>query len=249
MSWEKHKEAWSHPPIDGVGYLSSRELLQLSDNKLKSLIEEMRITRYQGERNTGNRWRDVMGLDDLHSQDILDFGCGVGIESLELGLSDNEISLADIVDDNLRLAERVLKLFGLKANKTYSVINSYPFIDAPHKSLDVFYCNGVLHHCEWPREIMERAHELLRDKGEARLMLYSDIGWQIATGVNPPPDVKQHPLFRKFVRYFDSVGEYADWYNADRIIERFGDLFTLERCEYLTFNDRYIGAVLRKRKS
>jgi SAM-dependent methyltransferase len=206
----------------------------------------MRQTRYGGWRNHENRWRDVMGLDSLTDRDVLDFGCGVGVEALELALAGNRVALADISEDNGRLAATVLTIYGHKPTDIYLVTDRYPFIDAPADSFDVFYCNGVLHHSDQPRALLERAHTLLRDGGEVRLMVYSDVGWRIATGTEPPADVTTHPKFNRFVRFFDAVGNYADWYSEARLVERFGDLFNVERCEYLTPDDRYLGAVLRR---
>jgi SAM-dependent methyltransferase len=250
VSWTEHVAAWSRPPVDDVGYLPSSEMLAWSDGRLRRVIDEMRRTRYDGWRNHDGRWRDVMGLDELTDRDVLDFGCGVGVEALELALAGNRVALADISGDNLGLAARVRSLYPDVVPSPidlYLVTDQPPYLDAPDGAFDVFYCNGVLHHVRWPRAIMERAHQLLRPDGEVRLMLYSDVGWRIATGTEPPDDVETDPSFERFVRFFDSVGTYADWYDRARLDSRFGDLFTVERFEYLTHDDRYLGAVLRRR--
>lgn len=252
-SWNEHVMAWSHPPVDNVGYLSSRDMLKWSDERLRATIDQMRLTRYEGERNFENRWRDVMGLDELTDRDVLDFGCGVGVEALELARVGNRISIADLSRDNLDLAIRVLSLYPNAAERstaTYLVTDEFPFVDAPVGSFDIFYCNGVLHHIRWPRSIIERAYDLLRPGGEVRLMVYSDVGWQIATATEPPnldpESITHHHAFQRFVRFFDSVGDYADWYNEERLVTRFGDLFDVVRCVYLMPDDRYLGAVLRR---
>jgi SAM-dependent methyltransferase len=131
----------------------------------------------------------------------------------------------------------------------YRALGEAPYIEADPGSYDVFHCNGVLHHIPWARQIMERAHEILRPGGVVRLMVYSDHGWREATSTEPPDDVTTHPLHQQFVRAFDHVGEYADWYSRDRIEQRFGDLFTVERCEYLTPTGQYLAAVLRKKEA
>lgn len=247
MSWAEHVTAWSQPPIDDVGYVSSGEMMTWPDERLRDVIDTMRLTRYRGWRNHDNRWRDVMGLDSTRDRDVLDFGCGVGVEALELALAGNRVAVADLSPTNGWLAARVLSLYDVRPTAVLLTTNRPPYVDGEPASYDVFYCNGVLHHVRWPRAIMERAHQLLRPDGEVRLMLYSDVGWRIATGTLPPDDVESHPAFTRFVRFFDSVGEYADWYDRDRIDSRFGDLFEVERCEYLTHDDRYLGAVLRRR--
>jgi 2-polyprenyl-3-methyl-5-hydroxy-6-metoxy-1,4-benzoquinol methylase len=182
-TWDDHVTSWSRPPVDDAGYRSGTELMRAPSERLKATINEMHTARYSTAnwRNTGNRWRIMMGLDSTSDKDILDFGCGVGLESMELAKAGNRVSIADISESNLDVAERVMDLFGFAKAGRYLVTNEHPFIDAPENSFDVFHCNGVLHHSRKPREIMERAHELLRPGGEARLLLYSDRGWRIAT--------------------------------------------------------------------
>jgi len=189
-----------------------------------------------------------MGLDELTGKDVLDFGCGVGVEALELSIAGNFVALADLSEDNGWLAARVLALYDQLPTNVHLVSDRYPYVDSPSGSFDVFYCNGVLHHVRWPRAIVKRAHELLRPSGEIRLMVYSDVGWRIATGTEPPRDAtERHARFDQFVRFFDDVGDYADWYDSAKLTTWFGDLFDVERCEYLTPDGRYLGAVLRRR--
>lgn len=258
---ERQVEAWSAPPVDDVGYIPSAELLTLSDEDLLDVARRMRAVRYHtgGYRNFGGLWRDLMGLDSLAGKHILDFGCGTGMEACELAKR-NHVSIADISRANIDLAARMLVLHGFRPQWQILVTMEPPYISVPPPQLgviepysaippqdfDVFYCSGVLHHIPWARQIMERAHALLRPGGQARLMLYSDQGWRIATGTEPPADVTTDPSFERFVRHFDAVGEYADWYDQDRLEQRFGDLFTVERCEYMTPDRRFIGAVLRR---
>lgn len=250
---ERQRQAWSQPPVDDVGYIPAADLLAKPDDELRAIVEQMRATRYGGWRNHDGLWRDLMGLDEPGGLDVLDFGCGVGVEALELALAGNRVDFADINADNLHLAVRVLSLYADRIPSgpltIYLALGEAPYITADPESFDVFHCNGVLHHIPWARQIMERAHQILRPGGVVRLMVYSDRGWREATSTEPPDDVTTHPLHQQFVRAFDQVGEYADWYNHDRIEQRFGDLFTIERFAYLTPQQRYCAAVLRKRET
>ena len=244
---QRQVEAWSHPPVDDVGYIPSTELLALPDEQLLKTVEAMRRTRYEGERNHGGLWRGVMGLDELTGLDVLDFGCGTGVEAAELAKAGNRVVLADISPDNVALADRVLRLLGTPAAGRCLVGMEPPYLHLLPGSLDVFFACGVLHHIPWARQVMERAHALLRPGGQCRLLLYSDRGWREATATEPPDDVTTHPQFWHFVRFFDLIGEYADWYDRERLEQRFGDLFTVERCEYLTSTGRFLAAVLRRK--
>jgi len=108
--------------------------------------------------------------------------------------------------------------------------------------------NGVLHHIFQPYPVVRAIHESLINDGELRLMLYSDIAWRIATNTEPPEDVTNNPMRKTFVRTMDGVGEWADWYDADRIEKRFGSLFTIEEFSYITSDDRYCTAILKRKE-
>jgi SAM-dependent methyltransferase len=235
---------WASPPVDDVGYLSSEDLLKQSDITLLDLAAHMRERRYGGWRNFEGRWRDVLGLDTTRDKIVLDYGCGVGVEALEYGRTGNLVLLADIVPSNIDLARRIFQIHG-HADKCIGLPaeNPLPIAD---EHVDVVHCSGVLHHIPAPRPVVEDFHRILKPGGELRLMLYSDDAWRDVTGTEPPQDVTSSAEFEHFVRHFDGVGEYADWYDAAKLEQRFGDLFHIDRFEYLTENSWFIGAVLSK---
>ncbi len=246
-NFEDQKQAWSSPPVDDKGYFSSKELLGYSDTELLALISTMEITRYLGDRNYENKWRKYLGLDDTFNKKILDFGCGVGIDALQFAKMGNKIYLADIVLNNIKLSQRVLSLHKFEADSVNLITNKYPFVNISEK-VDVFYCSGVLHHIPYAREVIKRALELLTKDGEIRLMLYSDKGWEIQTETSLPPieqDITTHSSFNKFVRRFDGVGNYADWYNREKLEYKFGDIVNIDFCEYICSDDRYLVTILK----
>lgn len=238
------QRAWSHPPVDDVGYIPSVDLLDYSDADLRTLVERFEKSRYEGERNRDNVWRDTLGLDSTHDSTVLDYGCGTGVEALQYAKAGNTVWVADIAPTNVQLACRIQNLYGYDAHPL--VIDSeYPFI-SPSTSFDVIHCSGALHHIPEPRPVVERFTELLKPGGELRLMLYSDIAWREYTGTEPPEDVTDHPGREKFVRKMDSVGEWADWYDRDRLEARFGDLLSIDRVEYMMRDRTFLAATLRK---
>lgn len=246
-SFAAQRKAWAYPPVDDVGYLSSAELLKASDDDLVVLIQEMWKTRYYGWRNYDNRWREIMGLENTTGAAVLDYGCGVGLESLEYARQGNEIYVADIVPENVQLAERVLKIFGHEVDGSFVIQDRRPYIrELGDGCLNVIHCSGVLHHIPNPVPVVAQMASWLVRGGELRLMLYTDQAWRLATNTDPPEAVTEHPDFWKFVRAMDEVGGYADWYNRARLRNRFGEWFRVLRVEYLTESRNYLGAVLRR---
>ena len=226
-TFETAVSEWSKPPVDEVGYIASSSLLKMSDAVLQPLIEQAISNRYSlsGWRNWHNLWRELLGLDSTHGKRILDYGCL----------------------DNVKLARRVLRLYGYEEEAAVLGGETSPYYSVPGP-IDVFYCNGVLHHTPDFREILQWAARTLALGGEIRLMLYSDKGWTWATGTEPPPidaDVREHPDFQKFVSAFDGVGYYANWFSREKIEHLVGDFLEIVRWEYLGEYSRYSATTLK----
>jgi SAM-dependent methyltransferase len=247
-TFEAQREAWSCPPVDDVGYMSSAELLKLSDDSLRLLILNMEANRYQGWRNYENGWRAGLHLDDTEGARILDFGCGTGLEGLQYARDlKNLVDVADIYAYNVALAQRVIRLFtGTIVPGIILGPGPQPAAVSP-RQYDVIHAAGVLHHIPNVVEVVETLSHWLDWRGQLRVMMYSDRGWRIATGTEPPFDVTDHSRREKFVHYFDSVGDWADWYDADRLEQRFGKWFKLTEFQYITHDDRFCTAILTKR--
>lgn len=240
------QKAWSSPPLDDIGYIASKELLELPDAEFMLLMRRAEKNRYSGWRNWRGRWRDVLGLDTTSGMDVLDYGAGAGFEALQYARAGNIVRLADISRDNLRVATKTLLVNGYTPGDIHQIRARSPFIYTK-RIVDVVHCSGVLHHIPNPVPVVRRFSEILASNGELRLMLYSDKAWTISTGTEPPEVVEGHPKALRFAQAWDAVGAYADWYDADRLEKRFGRWFLLERYEELTVNGAYIGAVMRKK--
>lgn len=242
----ERRKAWSAPPVDDIGYLLSSDLLTWDDEALADLISQMAQSRYRGWRNYEMRWRNVLGLDRTHGQDVLDYGCGVGLEALQYAKARNRVTVADIAADNTLLAERVLALEGYECRREL-IRSNQPFVDTG-ATFDVIHCCGVLHHIPNADEVVEFMASLLRDEGELRLMVYSDQAWRIAVGTEPPDGpVENNPGFERYWQHWDPIGGYADWYSEDTLTTRFGEWFRVNTYEPLTEHGEYAGAVLVKR--
>lgn len=228
------RDAWAFPPVDDVGYISSAKLLELSDDDLADLIVNFEHTRYSGWRNWNGNWRRVLKMDQTFNAKVMDYGCGVGIEGLQYSRAGNSVIPSDIVPSNVELAVRVLNVMGCPAKP---IIPPY----------DVIHCSGCLHHIPDPERVVERFHGMLAEGGELRLMLYSDWAWRLHTGMEPPWDTANHPMFETYVKAMDGVGDYADWYDDNKLERLFGQWFEVDNFEYLTQDMAYCGAVLVRR--
>jgi SAM-dependent methyltransferase len=239
-SKDVNSSGWRRIPADGIGYLDSQEFLSWPEIRVKQFIQRFELERYAGGRNWKNLWRSTLGLDTTRNQRVLDYGCGFGIEALQFARAGNEVLLYDIHPTNVLAAKRVLEVAGYGAN-----------IGTPG-NIDVFYSNGVLHHTPMIREILKREIKSLYRGGEVRLLLYSDKAWKLKTGTPLPPidaDVREHEAFPRYVKAMDDVGEYADWYNREKLEMRVGDFLTIERFTYIMENGMFCTATLKPKEA
>lgn len=254
-TFKQRAQAWSCPPVDDVGYLSSAEMLEYDDDDLRAMVETFEWNRYNGWRNPGNLWREKLRIDTTSGKRVLDYGCGVGIEALQYARNGNQVSVLDISAKNVWLAERILLLHGhvaemliIKQTETSSKVSEQWVGEAAnHKRWDVIHCAGVLHHIPDPRPTIEWMHRFLDPSGELRLMVYTDDAWRLATGTAPPDNVREHEEFDQYWRTWDPIGGYADWYDAERLTQRFGDLFEVEEFTKICAGGAYAVAILTKR--
>lgn len=248
-SFSERRRQWSSPPVDDLGYFPAKEMLTWNHDNLVHVINKMGASRYGGWRNFEDRWRSVLRLDATMDKDVLDYGCGVGLEALQYAKTHNRVTLADISPHNVRLAQRVLEAYGYRARAGHVLSEKPPFSYWLHVGqFDVIHCCGVLHHIPDPVPVVEHMAEWLRPEGELRLMVYSDQAWRIATGTEPTgAPVEDSELFERYWTRWDPHGGYADWYNRERLEQRFGAWFKVTTCAPLTKKEEYLGAVLVKR--
>jgi SAM-dependent methyltransferase len=230
------RQDWRYIPQDGVCYLNSEVFLTWPDEKVLEFIKQFEAVRYhiRGWRNWNNLWRSTLGLDTTHGKRILDYGSGYGIEALQFCRSGNRVTLSDIFPSNVAAAERMLKLSGYEP--------------ARDKIFDIFYSNGVLHHTPEIRGILEKHVKALAPDGEVRLLLYTDLAWTAVTGQPVPPadsDVRESKYFETFVAGMDASGDYADWYNREKLANTVSGILELEQFNYITQDGRYATAILR----
>lgn len=250
-SFAARRQAWSSPPVDDVGYIPTSEMLAMDDEQFTALMDRMWHARYSGWRNHEGRWVEMFGMHTggITGKRILDYGCGVGMEGAQYASLGNEVWLADIWGGNVRVAARLLALYGC-APAGSIVLGADGSAEkwVPPDPFDVIHCAGVLHHIPDPVPVVEAMHGWLVEDGRLHLMVYSDYAWRIATGKQTPPEnVLESEHFDRFWQRWDAVGGYADWYDEGRLADRFGEWFAIERCEYLTADRAYLGAVLVKR--
>jgi SAM-dependent methyltransferase len=261
-------EVWRRVPVEGAGYLDSAATLRLSDVELQDLIVRAEIERYQGWRNYGNWWMDnllqmskrwghttgsgergsLAATEDRGPARVIDYGCGFGLEAGTYGRAGADVYLADISEQNVALAARVVSLMaGPDSIGGRYVIGRDEFDESVLHQFDIVHCVGVLHHIRYPGDTMRLFHELVRLDGELRLMLYSDLAWEQATGTDVE-ESSDPELRRLFIAAMDHGDvPWSTWYDHAKLERLFGEQWHIAKTTYLEPDHRYLAAVLEPR--
>ena len=198
----RHK--WHMLPIPGIGNFSSMLLLTLSDEIFTNMWEIS--NNYQKEKYWYRQYYDENFWKD---KIVIDVGCGFCTDSLAFAMQGAKVIFADIVEENLDVAKRLCKLYGISGHfvkiKSAKSLKYLP-------ELDVVLALGSLHHA--PKEIVQpEMHELCRHLkvgGRWLQLAYPYDRWY-ASGC---------PLFEKFGIMTDGEGTpWAEWYDAKKLMK------------------------------
>ena len=246
--FDKAVMEWQRVPVDDFDYVDCKELLQLSPEQMRSLVDIALIVRMDRNswRNRGNKLVEFMNLGSVKDKTVMDFGCGFGLDGALFTRCGARCILADINPWGLMIAKNVMVICsGRNPQRLTLVRNNPPYFG--ECQLDMFWSFGVLHHTPNIRGILERACNLLNPGGECRICLYSDRRYSKLMGEDAPQNSEGSPRFREFVERCDTVGNYTDWYNADKLRGVVQDFAELTYCEYIE-DDNLIAAIIKPKR-
>jgi ubiquinone/menaquinone biosynthesis C-methylase UbiE len=102
--------------------------------------------------------------------DVLDVGCGQGIDLVEYAGSGARATGIDLTPRHVELARSHIQAVGLTATVVQGDAEHLPFEDA---SFDRASSNGVLHHTPDMPAALREIRRVLRPGGEARIIVYN----------------------------------------------------------------------------
>lgn len=246
-SWEKAFRAWERLPVDDFEYLTADELLVMHPYQLKELADMAVVRRFDTTRwrNRANCLANFMNLENVGKKVVLDFGCGYGFDSIVFCRWGAVSVLADMHPKALQLAQTILDFTcGRIADKLLVVGPTPPYFEYK-EGIDLFWSFGVLHHLPYADQVLLSACRQLKPGGECRVVVYSDKRWERLTKTKPDgtAPVWEHPKFSEFVGKCDAVGDYADWYDEEKLHDLVDGFAEVKECRYLCQDDM-LGAVL-----
>ena len=110
------------------------------------------------------------GAVDVAELDVLDIGCGSGIDLAGYARAGANVTGVDLTPRHVELARKHLAELGLGAPVLEGDAEQLPFEDA---SFDRASSNGVLHHTPDFHAALREIHRVLRPGGEARIIVYN----------------------------------------------------------------------------
>ena len=113
---------------------------------------------------------DALDYDGAEGLQVLDVGCGQGIDVYRYALAGAEATGIDLTPRHVDLARQHLEAMGLQAEILQGDAERLPFAD---DSFDRVSSNGVLHHTPDMPAALSEIRRVLTPGGEARIIVYN----------------------------------------------------------------------------
>jgi ubiquinone/menaquinone biosynthesis C-methylase UbiE len=123
-----------------------------------------------GQRADSPWIRQAMGYESTAGLDVLDVGCGQGIDLVEYLRAGARATGIDLTPRHVELARQHVEALDLTATVVHGDAEHLPFQDA---SFDFVASNGVLHHTPDMPAALREIRRVLRPGGEVRIAVYN----------------------------------------------------------------------------
>ena len=100
---------------------------------------------------------------------ILEIGCGIGVDSIQLAKRGYAVTAVDLTENALAVARQFAAQRGVAVDFR---LGNAEGLDFPDQSFDAVYSFGVLHHTPDIERSVAEVHRVLRPGGTAYVMLY-----------------------------------------------------------------------------
>jgi SAM-dependent methyltransferase len=183
---------------------------------------------------------ELIDFDEWKGKDVLDVGCGAGVEVVRFARAGARVTGVDIAASAIALARQNLEQQGLSARLDVADGEQLPYPDA---SFDLVFAHGVVQYTGNDHRLVAEVHRVLRPGGLAIFQGYNRISWLNALSkvMKTPLEHEDAPVlqrysaaeFRALLKPFDKV---------DLVFERFPVKSRLHKgWKGLAFNTFFVG--------
>lgn len=164
---------------------------------------------------------DYVGFSRYNGKEVLEIGCGVGIDLLQFARAGSRVSAIDLTENAAKLAQANL---GREGYQGHIRVGNAEALDFPDNSFDLVYSHGVLHHTVDTGKAVSEVHRVIRFGGEAIVMLYNRCSWfnlvAVLSGTPIEHPKKDAPIIRRY-----SIGECRKLFQQFRDVQIHVDRF------------------------
>jgi ubiquinone/menaquinone biosynthesis C-methylase UbiE len=143
----------------------NNEYYTTADQASDAYFDEIESRRYQWH----NHLRDLFSSLKGSRGRLLEVGCGIGVDSIQLAKCGFDVTACDLTENAIRVAKEFATRRGVDVD---FVVGNAEGLDFPDESFDAAYSFGVLHHTPDISRAVEEVRRVLRPGGTAYVMLY-----------------------------------------------------------------------------
>lgn len=183
----------------------------------------------------------LVDFDAWRDRDVLDLGCGAGVEVVRFARAGARVTCVDIAANAIELTRQNLAQQGLDGRLEVADAEALPFADA---SFDFVYAHGVMQYTEDEQRLVDEVRRVLRPGGLALFQAYNRISWLNALSkiMKVPLEHEDAPVLRRY-----SIGELRTlvrgFASVEIVPERFPVKSRLHKgWKAVAFNTLFVGA-------
>jgi ubiquinone/menaquinone biosynthesis C-methylase UbiE len=139
----------------------------------------------------------LVDFDGYKEKNLLEVGCGVGIDLLRFARGGAKVTGIDLSKTAINLANKNIQQSGQNADLRLMNGECMQFRD---RVFDVVYAHGVLQYTADPKKMIAEIHRVLKPGGEAIMMVYNKHSWLnlMSKVTKVPLEHEDAPVLKKF---------------------------------------------------
>ena len=112
---------------------------------------------------------------------VLEIGCGIGTDTINFARAGAKVTVVELSDESLRVAQQRANIFGLQSQITFHRGNAEQLPDIiAAQPFDLVYSFGVIHHSPRPEVIIDHIRtRYMGPQSELRLMVYAKACYKL----------------------------------------------------------------------
>ncbi len=202
------RRKWAEVPGGDHTRVMSAELLRLSDQQLLQKWQERFDDSSTGKAFSSRGWYQLLYKDVFRGKKLIDFGCGLGFDTIFYAQHGAEVTFVDLVPTNVEVVKRLCHLKGL-ARTHFCCMEDLSSLAGLPADYDFIYCLGSLLHAPL---------EVTRLEAQALLNHLPPGGRWIALAYPKARWVRDgRKAFTDWGRKTDGGAPWTEWHDLDKV--------------------------------